>query len=93
MSWLLVKLFRRIISIKLNDDIVIMLGIMVLKKSTKVLASLGKYLHYGRNDIGIDINSKDQARFFKTSDYHKICELIGIDTLIKTNRFLLKRSI
>lgn len=71
-SWFLVRIFRRIVSIKLNDDIVIILGVLVLKKSTKVLAGLGKYLHYGKNDIGIDINSKDQARFFKTSDHHKI---------------------
>lgn len=45
---------------------------MLLKKSTKLLANLGKYLHYGKNDIQIDINTKDQAKFFKTADYNKM---------------------
>jgi serine/threonine protein kinase len=77
-SWFLLRLFKRIVvNIKLNSELTVILGVIMLKKSTKLLASLGKYLHYGRNDIGIDINAKDQTRFFKTTDYHKICEIIG----------------
>lgn len=80
------------------------LGTLLLKKSTKLLASLGKYLHYGKNDIGIDINAKDQARFFKTTDYHKVCEIIdkeitiqkkqleiAIETVYVNNSTLMKR--
>lgn len=72
-SWLLIKIFKRVMEIKLNSDITVILGVILLKKSTKMLAGLGKYLHYGKNDIGIDINSKEQTRFFKTTDHHKIC--------------------
>lgn len=73
MSWFLMRLFHRILSLKLGSETTVILGMLVLKKSTKLLSNLGKYLHYGKNDIGIEINSKDQARFFKTTDYHKIC--------------------
>lgn len=70
----MVRLFKTIVvTIKLNNEITVILGVLILKKSTKILASLGKYLHYGRNDLGIDINSKDQNRFFKTTDHHKMC--------------------
>jgi hypothetical protein len=73
MSWLLVRLFRTItVFIKLKSDLTVILAILLLKKSTKLLANLGKYLHYGKNDIQIDISTKDQAKFFKTQDYFKI---------------------
>lgn len=42
-----------------------------------MLANLGKYLHYGKNDIQIDINPKELAKFTKAGDYFKLCELIG----------------
>ena len=73
MSLFLVRLFRTIAAcVKLNNEITIILGILLLKKSTKLLANLGKYLHYGKNDIQIDISPKDQAKFFKTADYNKM---------------------
>lgn len=75
MSWFLVKLFHRVtVDIKLSsNELTVILGILLLKKSTKSLAGLGKYLHYGKNDIDIDITIKEQTKFFKTADYHKIC--------------------
>jgi hypothetical protein len=76
MSWFLLRLFRRIVGLRVGSESTVILSVVVLKKSTKLLASLGKYLHYGKNDIGIDINARDQARFFKTTDYHKACELV-----------------
>jgi len=73
MSWFLVKLFRTVtIFIKLNSELTVILGVLLLKKSTKLLANLGKYLHYGKNDIQVDISMKDQTKFFKTQDYFKI---------------------
>lgn len=73
MSWLLIRLFRIITTfIKLNSELTVILGMLLLKKSTKLLANLGKYLHYGKNDIQVDISTKDQAKFFKTQDYFKI---------------------
>ena len=73
MSWFLVKLFRSItIFIRFNSELTIILGILLLKKSTKLLANLGKYLHYGKNDIQVDIAIKDQSKFFKTQDYFKM---------------------
>jgi hypothetical protein len=91
MSWLLVKLFRTVtVFIRLNSELTVILGILLLKKSTKLLANLGKYLRYGKNDIQIDINPKDQAKFFKTQDYFKICELIGNRSLIQKDRCLFK---
>lgn len=38
-----------------------------------MLANLGKYLYYGKNDIQIDINAKDHGKFSKSADYVKIC--------------------
>ena len=73
MSWFLMRLFQRILSFKLGSESTVMLGMLIMKKSTKLLSNLGKYLHYGKNDIGIEINSKEQSRFFKTTDYHKVC--------------------
>ena len=76
MSWLLVRLFRTItVFIKLKSDLTVILAILLLKKSTKLLANLGKYLHYGKNDIQIDISTKDQAKFFKTQDYFSMTAL------------------
>jgi hypothetical protein len=83
MSWLLLRLFRRVVQAKLPHESTVMLGAVLLKKSTKLLASLGKYLHYGKNDIAIDINAKDQARFFKTTDYHKVCELVDREIAVQ----------
>ena len=52
MSWLLVRLFKRVaVDIRISHDITVILGILFLKKSTKLLVNLGKYLHYGKNDI------------------------------------------
>jgi len=48
-----------------------------LKKSTRILTDLRKYLHYGKNTIGIKIELKDQLKFFKTADYFKLSELMG----------------
>lgn len=74
MCWLLVKFFKRVaVDIRISHDITVILGILFLKKSTKLLVNLGKYLHYGKNDIMIEVNSKDQAKFFKTTDHRKIC--------------------
>jgi len=54
MSWLLLKFFSRVaVDVKLNNELTVILGYLLLKKSTKLLASLGKYLHYGKNDICI----------------------------------------
>jgi hypothetical protein len=54
MSWLLVRLFKRVtVDIRVSQDITVILGILFLKKSTKLLVNLGKYLHYGKNDIMI----------------------------------------
>lgn len=77
-SWFLLRMFKRVVvSVKLNSELTVILGMLMLKKSTKLLASLGKYLHYGKNDIGIEITTKEQTRFFKTADYRQICQLIG----------------
>ena len=87
MSWFLVKLFRSItIFIRFNSELTIILGILLLKKSTKLLANLGKYLHYGKNDIQVDIAIKDQSKFFKTQDYFKMMQLIGRHTIIKISK-------
>ena len=76
MSLFLVRLFRTIAAcVKLKSDWskkFFLQLILLLKKSTKLLANLGKYLHYGKNDIQIDISPKDQAKFFKTADYNKM---------------------
>lgn len=64
-----------------------MLCVILLKKSTKLLASLGKYLHYGKNDIGLDVAARDQARFFKTTDYHKVCEIIDKEIAVQRKQF------
>ncbi len=74
MSWLLVKFFKRVaVDIRISQDITVIIGLLFLKKSTKLLVNLGKYLHYGKNDSMIEVNSKDQAKFFKTTDHRKIC--------------------
>jgi hypothetical protein len=57
-SWLLIKLFARVVEVKLNTEFTTVLSFLLLKKSTKSLANLSKYLHYGRNDINIDITPK-----------------------------------
>lgn len=52
MSELLVQLFKTVaVTIKFNSEYTVILGVLFLKKSTKMLANLGKYLHYGKNDI------------------------------------------
>lgn len=81
------RLFKRVTEIRLNQEITVILGMLLLKKSTKLLANLGKYLHYGKNDIGIEINARDQARFFKTSDYHKMCEIIDREIAFQKKQF------
>lgn len=53
MSWLLVRLMQRVIQLRMGSEWAVMLSVLLLKKSTKLLASLGKYLHYGKNDIGL----------------------------------------
>ena len=74
MSAILIDLFRTVaVTIKLNHELTVILSLLFLKKSTKMLALLGKYLHYGKNDIEIDIDHKDYAKFSKSSDYFKFC--------------------
>lgn len=52
MSELLVQLFKTVaVTLKFNSEYTVILGVLFLKKSTKMLANLGKYLHYGKNDI------------------------------------------
>lgn len=73
MSLLLVRLFRTVtVVLKFNSEHTVLLGFLLLKKSTKMLANLGKYLRYGKNDIGIDINPKELSKFTKATDYFKI---------------------
>ena len=87
MSHLLVKLFRTVtVVLKFNSELTVILGVLLLKKSTKMLANLGKYLRYGKNDINIEINPKELAKFTKNADYFKICELIGKSLFIQINR-------
>lgn len=76
MSWLLVRLMQRVVQLRVGSEWAVMLSVLFLKKSTKLLASLGKYLHYGKNDIGLEVAARDQVRFFKTTDYHKVCEIV-----------------
>lgn len=91
MSWFMVRLFRTITAcVKLKSELTIILGFLLLKKSTKVLANLVKYLHYGKNDIQIDINIKDQTKFFKTADYNKMIEIIGTNVVMKIESWLCK---
>jgi hypothetical protein len=105
MSWLLVRLMQRVVQVRVGSEWAVMLSLVLLKKSTKLLASLGKYLHYGKNDIGLEVAARDQARFFKTTDYHKVCELIdkeiavqrkqldiAIESVYVSNVGLLKRA-
>jgi hypothetical protein len=73
MSMLLVWLFKTVVEVKLNSEWTVILGTLMLKKSTKMLANLGKYLHYGKNDLGLDINYKDYGKFTKSADYFKVC--------------------
>jgi hypothetical protein len=87
MSYLLLKMFSRVaVDIKLNSELTVILAYLLLKKSTKLLASLGKYLHYGKNDIGIEITPKEQGKFFKTNDYYKLCELISTPIMMQIRR-------
>ena len=78
MSQLLVRLFHSVaVVIKFNSELTVILAVLLLKKSTKLLANLGKYLRYGKNDIDIDIAYKDYGKFTKSVDYFKMCELVG----------------
>jgi hypothetical protein len=87
MSHILIKLFRTVtVFIKFNSEHTVIFGFMLLKKSTKMIANLGKFLRYGKNDIGIEINPKELAKFTKTTDYFKLCELLGTSQPIQITR-------
>ena len=80
MSWLLARLFGRVtVSIRLNSESTVVAGLLLLKKSTKVLAGLGRYLHYGKDEVGVGADPKQQSKFFKTAQHHKLCELVGTE--------------
>ena len=78
MAMLLVQLFGRVtLRVKLNSELTVVAGLMLLKKSTRIIIGLGKYLHYGKDEVGVEISRKEQAKFFKTAQHHKLCELVG----------------
>ena len=88
MSMLLVWLFKTVtVTVKLNSEWTVIFGTLLLKKSTKMLANLGKYLHYGKNDLELDINYKDYGKFTKSADYFKICELVDKEIGIQKKQF------
>jgi len=65
------------VGVRMNSELTVVLGTMLLKKSTKLLVGLGKYLHYGNNNIGIEITEKEQHKFFMTNDHHTISQIVG----------------
>jgi hypothetical protein len=83
MSWLLLRLMQRVVQVRVGSEWAVMLILVLLKKGTKLLASLGKYMHDSKNVIGLGVAAHDQARFFKTTDYHKICELIDKEIAVQ----------
>ena len=88
MSLMLIKLFKTIsVTLQLNTQLTVILSTLLLKKSTKMLANLGKYLHYGKDDIEIDINYKEYNKYSKTSDYFKICQLVDKEISIQKKQF------
>ena len=93
MSWLLVRMFGKVtVNIKLNSELTVVAGLMLLKKSTKILAGLGKYLHYGKDEVGVGIDPKKNSKFFKTAQHHKLCELVGTVQLKQTRRSRSKKG-
>jgi hypothetical protein len=88
MSQLLVRLFKTVaVTLQFNSELTVILSILLLKKSTKMLANLGKYLRYGKNDLNLDITYQDYQKFNKSSDYFKICELIDKEIAIQKKQF------